>query len=47
VQRRKVRILPLKLDDTAMPQIIADKKYADFSKSYKTGLEELLIALKG
>lgn len=47
VQRRKVHILPLKLDDTSMPPIIADKKYADFSKSYKTGLGELLAALKG
>lgn len=47
VQRRKVHILPLKLDDTAMPPIIADKKYADFSKSYKAGLDDLLTALKG
>lgn len=35
VQRRKVHILPLKLDDTTMPPIIADKKFADFSKSYR------------
>lgn len=47
VQRRKVHILPLKLDDTKMPPIIGDKKYADFSKSYKAGLDELLTALKG
>lgn len=47
VQRRKVHILPLRLDDTSMPAIIADKKYADFSKSYKTGLDDLLTALKG
>lgn len=47
VQRRKVHILPLRLDDTPMPPIIGDKKYADFSRSYKSGLEELLIALKG
>jgi hypothetical protein len=47
VQRRKVHILPLKLDDATMPSIIADKKYADFSKSYKAGLDELLNALKG
>ncbi|WP_114814668.1 toll/interleukin-1 receptor domain-containing protein [Paraburkholderia kururiensis] len=38
VQRRKVHILPLKLDESPMPQILADKKYADFSKSYKAGL---------
>lgn len=47
VQRRKVHILPLKLDDTPMPPIIADKKYADFSKSYKAGLDDLLTSLKG
>lgn len=46
VQRRKVHILPVRLDDTPMPQIIADKKYADFSKSYKSGLEDLLQSLK-
>jgi hypothetical protein len=47
VQRRKVHVLPLKLDDTEMPMIISDKKYADFSKSYKAGLDDLLTALKG
>jgi hypothetical protein len=47
VHRRKVHIMPLKLDDTPMPPIIGDKKYADFSKSYKAGLDELLTALKG
>lgn len=47
MQRRKVHILPLKLDDSEMPRIIAEKKYADFSKSYKAGLEDLLTVLKG
>lgn len=47
VQRRKVHILPLKLDDTEMPKAIADKKYADFSTSYKIGLEALLKSLRG
>jgi hypothetical protein len=47
VQRRKVHIMPLKLDDSTMPAIIADKKYADFSKSYKDGLSDLIAALKG
>jgi hypothetical protein len=31
VQRRNVHILPLKLDDSPVPPVIADKKYADFS----------------
>jgi hypothetical protein len=30
-----------------MPSIIADKKYADFSKSYKAGIEDLIAAMKG
>lgn len=47
VQRRKVHILPLKLDDVEIPLIIRDKKYADFSKSYKSGLDDLLTSLKG
>ena len=47
VQRRKVHILPLKLDDSTMPIIIPDKKYADFSQSYKKGLEDLLTSIKG
>lgn len=46
VQRRHVHILPLKLDDTQMPGIISDKLYADFSQSYKAGLEALLKSLK-
>jgi hypothetical protein len=46
IERRKVHVLPLKLDDSPMPDIIRDKKYADFSKSYKSGLSELLVALR-
>jgi hypothetical protein len=45
VERRKVSILPLKLDDCEVPLIIRDKKYADFSQSYKEGLVELLRAM--
>ena len=47
MQRRNVHILPLRSDDSPMPQIIAEKKYADFSQSYKAGLEDLLKAIKG
>jgi len=46
VQRRNVHIVPLRLDDTEMPRVISDKLYADFSHSYKAGLEKLLSALK-
>ena len=45
VQRRKVHVLPVKMDASSLPPAIADKKYADFSKEYKEGLTELLEAL--
>jgi hypothetical protein len=45
VEKREVTILPLKLDDSQMPTVIADKKYADFSVSYKQGLVDLLDAM--
>jgi hypothetical protein len=46
VERRQVKVLPLRLDGSSMPDAIKDKKYADFSRSYKTGLEEVLQAMK-
>lgn len=42
IQAKKVKILPIKIDDCAVPFLLADKKYADFVISYKEGLEELL-----
>lgn len=47
VQKRAVHVLPLKLDNAQMPSAIKDKKYADFSDSYKTGLSDLIHALRG
>jgi hypothetical protein len=46
IERRKVTILPIKLDDVAMPDTINDKLYADFSHSYEDGLEELIRSIK-
>ncbi len=46
IERRRVSILPLKLDTSAMPPAINDKKYADFSTSYRAGLDEVLKALE-
>jgi hypothetical protein len=46
VERRRVHVLPIRLDGAKMPQIISDKRYADFSKSYKDGLADLLKAMK-
>lgn len=47
VERRQVHVLPIKLDDAPIPDSLRDKKYADFSRSYKGGLEQVLIAVKG
>ena len=47
IEERKVRVLPLKLSDCDMPSLIKDKKYADFSQNYRSGLKELLEALTG
>lgn len=44
--RRNVKILPARLSEVELPQVIADRRYADFSKSYRDGLRELLAALK-
>ena len=42
ISRRKIRILPILLADTEIPAILRDKKYADFTKGYRSGLDELL-----
>jgi hypothetical protein len=39
---RSNSILPLKADDCELPPLLRDKKYADFSASYETGLSSLL-----
>jgi hypothetical protein len=46
IERRKVTVMPLKLDESKMPDSITDKKYADFTASYAKGLAELLEAIK-
>ena len=46
IERRRVTVMPVKLDDAEIPTSIRDKKYADFSGSYATALNELLQAIK-
>lgn len=46
IAKRKVKILPVLLSKTELPSIISDKKYADFTKSYKEALQELLAAIQ-
>lgn len=46
IEKRKVTILPLKLSECTIPPLIRDKKYADFSKSYKAGLSDLIAKME-
>ncbi|WP_413582385.1 toll/interleukin-1 receptor domain-containing protein [Bdellovibrio sp. HCB288] len=46
IEKRQVGVLPIKLSECEIPNLIKDKKYADFSKSYKQGLKDLLAAMK-
>jgi hypothetical protein len=46
IEKRKVVIMPLKLSDCEIPSLIKDKKYADFSKSYREGISALLHSIK-
>jgi hypothetical protein len=39
-------VFPVKLDEAAMPTTIADKLYADFSRSYEEGFEKLIRSIK-
>lgn len=43
---RGTRILPLRLTDCVVPEIIAKKAFIDFTVSYKAGLHELLNCIK-
>lgn len=45
IEKRKVKILPLKLSECEIPTLIKDKKYADFTGSYKSALNELIKSL--
>jgi hypothetical protein len=46
IEERKVRVLPIKLSDCEIPSLIRDKKYADFSHGYRSGLNDLLAAMR-
>ncbi len=45
IEKRQTHILPLRLSDCEIPTLIRDKKYADFSSSYKDGLNDLIHAM--
>jgi len=46
IESKKVKVLPIKLSDIQFPPLMRDKKYADFTKSYKLGFDELIKAIK-
>lgn len=46
LSKRSVHIFPIRLDDCEIPTLLADRKYADFSKSYQDGFKDLLGAIK-
>jgi hypothetical protein len=45
INRRKVMVLPVVLEDCSIPTLLRPKKYADFRVNYKVGLAELILAL--
>lgn len=47
IERRKNVILPVLLEASPLPLFLRDKKYADLSKNYDTGLAEIVSAIFG
>lgn len=43
---KMVFVLPLKADDCRIPQLLIDKRYADFSRDYNQGINELIASVK-
>ena len=46
IESKKVHVLPVKISDCQIPVLLRDKKHADFTSSYKSGLNELIKTLK-
>lgn len=46
IERRKVKVMPIRLDDAQVPDSIIDKAYADFRGSYEDGFRNLLGSIK-
>ena len=46
INSNKVKVIPIKLDDSEVPKILQTKKYIDFSKDYRIGIYELISALE-
>lgn len=46
LERPEVFVLPVRIDDAAIPTLLKDKRYADFRAHYEDGLEKLLQRLR-
>ncbi|MBD3387287.1 TIR domain-containing protein [candidate division KSB1 bacterium] len=46
-QDKKTLILPIKIDDCTVPEVLQDKNYADFASDYNEAFNELLMAIGG
>lgn len=46
VNKRKILVLPILLDDCEIPTLLKTKKYADFRVNYESGLVELSLSLQ-
>jgi hypothetical protein len=46
IERRKVTVLPIRIDDAKVPDSIIDKIYADFRGSYEDGFQKLLNSIR-
>ncbi len=47
ISKRERKILPVKIDQSAVPSYLADRVYIDFSKDFDQGLRQLRSALPG
>ena len=45
LKNKKVFVLPALLEDCDIPPLFSDKRYADFTKSFEFGINELTDAL--
>lgn len=46
IERRKVKVMPIRIDGAHVPDSIIDKAYADFRVSYEDGFRKLLESIK-
>ena len=45
IEKRRVIVLPAKLNNCKIPDLIKDKKYANFAESYRQGFKELMAVM--